>query len=111
MKDYAEEELGVTGGEWSHDTRYQQLGCVSANDGANEDIVIATAQQIVPHDQEHRQVNARLLAASKDLYNVLRAIVDDGVRVSDYGKHWAEVDTAVLDEAEALLARLREATK
>ena len=105
-------ELKVTGGEWFHDVRFGQIGSISTNAG---DVGVATAQQVVPHDQEHRQVNARLLAASKDLYNVLRSIEGNVTPVeiltfSGYRDIYS-VPIELINEVKVLLARLREATK
>ena len=113
MKDYAEEELGVTGGEWQlgdeTDAHYDMnLG----ESGCRVNLFREPTYRGQPGISRQEMDNVmHLLAASKDLYNVLRAIIDDGARMSDYGHHWVEVDTAVFDEAEALLARLREAAK
>ena len=111
MKDYAEEELGVTGGEWKIIEQGRDCYYVVGKNGQDEELPFRGDWEEGEEPLKRFWANARITTASKDLYNVLRAIIDDGARMSDYGHHWVEVDTAVFDEAEALLARLREATK
>ena len=116
MKDYATEELGVTGGEWQlgdeTDAHYDMnLG----ESGCRVNLFREPTYRGEPgiSRQEMRNV-MHLLAASKDLYNVLRRIKSMFfVDQTEKGYRFTiTVDSKDFPaDVEALLARLSEATK
>jgi len=110
MKDYATEELGVTGGEWQlgdeTDAHYDMnLG----ESGCRVNLFREPTYRGEPGISRQEMDNVmHLIAASKDLYNVLRNAVGDG-EPNGFGCYLIEED--IFYDMKDLLARLREATR
>ena len=117
MKDYAEEELGVTGGQWQlgdeTDAHYDMnLG----ESGCRVNLFREPTYRGEPGISRQEMDNVmHLIATSKDLYNVLRKVEGQAtpceILTRDGYRDVYSVPLELIDEVKALLARLREATK
>lgn len=113
IRDYATEELGVTDFEWRYvespiiKGRYINVVC-----GAKEcqNGKCAHAYGCYPLSDVYRNADTRLIAASKELYNVLREIEDTSRYVTTFNtidEGYLIIDE-VFDRMKVILDRLRE---
>jgi len=101
VKDYATEELGVTGGEWKT--------CFLPNEFGSDEWAVNTPYTADWVCDARNEKHARLIAASKDLYNVLREVEENAVWDRGAFRQWYEVDYETMEELKAITARIREA--